>query len=93
MRAKLNAPQIPLPESWPGCVKSAVLHAIALAHYTGAITESIWGASVASMTYLWRLRNILGASRSVDLAWMDYDSSQLESDISRSRLGISGWFY
>ena len=33
MLAKPKEPRIPLPKNWQGCVKSAVLHAIALAHY------------------------------------------------------------
>ena len=33
MFAKPQPPRIPLPKGWQGCVKSAVLHAIALAHY------------------------------------------------------------
>ena len=33
MLTKPEEPRIPLPKSWQGCVKSAVLHAIALAHY------------------------------------------------------------
>jgi hypothetical protein len=31
--AKPKEPRIPLPKGWQGCVKSAVLHAIALVHY------------------------------------------------------------
>ncbi len=34
MLVKPQPPRIPLPKSWPGCVKSAVVHAIALAHYS-----------------------------------------------------------
>ncbi len=33
MHAKQTRPRIPLPKSWPRHVKSAVLHAISLAHY------------------------------------------------------------
>jgi hypothetical protein len=33
MLAKPQPPQIHLPKGWQGCVKSAVLHTIALAHY------------------------------------------------------------
>jgi hypothetical protein len=34
MLAKPQPPRIPLPKSWPGCVKSAAIHAIALVHYS-----------------------------------------------------------
>jgi hypothetical protein len=34
MVAKLHPPQIDLPNGWQGCVKSAVLYVIGLAHYT-----------------------------------------------------------
>jgi len=33
MLANPRPPRIHLPKGWQGCVKSAVLHAIALAHY------------------------------------------------------------
>jgi len=33
MLTKPEEPRIPLPKGWQGCVKSAVLHTIALAHY------------------------------------------------------------
>ena len=33
MLTKPQPPRIDLPKGWQGCVKSAVLHAIALAHY------------------------------------------------------------
>jgi len=33
MSTKSQPPRIPLPKGWQGCVKSAVLHVIALAHY------------------------------------------------------------
>ena len=33
MLAKPQPPRIHLPKGWQGCVKSAVLHTIALAHY------------------------------------------------------------
>jgi len=33
MLAKPKEPRIPLPKGWPGCVKSAVFHSIAPAHY------------------------------------------------------------
>ena len=34
MLAKPQPPRIQLPRGWQGCVKSAVLYVIALAHYT-----------------------------------------------------------
>ena len=43
MLAKPKEPRIPLPKSWQGCVKSAVLHAIALAHYT-IVYARAWAA-------------------------------------------------
>jgi transcriptional regulator with XRE-family HTH domain len=43
MLAKLKAPRIPLPKGWQGCVKSAVLHAIALAHYA-IVYARAWAA-------------------------------------------------
>ncbi len=43
MLAKPEAPQIPLPKGWQGCVKSAVLHAIALAHYA-IVYARAWAA-------------------------------------------------
>jgi len=36
-------PRIHLPKGWHGCIKSAVLHAIALAHYTIVYTRA-WAA-------------------------------------------------
>ena len=43
MLAKPKEPRIPLPKSWQGCVKSAVLHAIALAHYA-IVYARAWAA-------------------------------------------------
>ena len=43
MLAKPKEPRIPLPKGWQGCVKSAVLHAIALAHYT-IVYARAWAA-------------------------------------------------
>ena len=43
MLAKPKAPRIPLPKGWQGCVKSAVLHAIALAHYA-IVYARAWAA-------------------------------------------------
>ncbi len=43
MPTKPPPPQIPLPKGWQGCVKSAVLHAIALAHYT-IVYAPAWAA-------------------------------------------------
>ena len=43
MLAKPKEPRIPLPKSWQGCVKSAVLHAIALAHYA-VVYARAWAA-------------------------------------------------
>ncbi len=40
MLAKPQPPRIPLPKGRPGCVKSAVVHAIALAHYSIAPARS-----------------------------------------------------
>ena len=43
MLAKPKEPRIPLPKGWQGCVKSAVLHAIALAHYA-IVYARAWAA-------------------------------------------------
>ncbi len=43
MLAKLQPPRIPLPKNWPGCVKSAVIHTIALAHYS-IVYARAWAA-------------------------------------------------
>ena len=43
MLTKQEEPRIPLPKGWQGCVKSAVLHAIALAHYT-IVYARAWAA-------------------------------------------------
>ena len=43
MLAKPQPPRIPLPKGWQGCVKSAVLHAIALAHYA-IVYARAWAA-------------------------------------------------
>ena len=43
MLAKPKEPRIPLPKSWQGYVKSAVLHAIALAHYA-IVYARAWAA-------------------------------------------------
>jgi hypothetical protein len=43
MLAKPKEPRIPLPKNWQGCVKSAVLHAIALAHYA-IVYARAWAA-------------------------------------------------
>jgi len=43
MLAKPKEPRIPLPKGWQGCVKSAVLHAIALAHYA-IVNARAWAA-------------------------------------------------
>ena len=36
MVAKLQPPRIDFPKGWQGCVKSAIVYAIALAHYAVA---------------------------------------------------------
>ena len=43
MLAKPKEPRIPLPKGWQSCVKSAVLHAIALAHYA-IVYARAWAA-------------------------------------------------
>jgi len=43
MLAKLQPPRIPLPKGWPGCVKSAVVHVISLAHYA-IVYARAWAA-------------------------------------------------
>ena len=43
MLAKPQPPRIHLPKGWQGCVKSAVLHAIALAHYA-IVYARAWAA-------------------------------------------------
>ena len=43
MLAKPKEPRIQLPKGWQGCVKSAVLHAIALAHYA-IVYARAWAA-------------------------------------------------
>ncbi len=43
MPAKRVAPRIPLPRTWRDCVKLAVLHAIALAHYA-IVCARAWAA-------------------------------------------------
>jgi transposase InsO family protein len=43
MLTKQEEPRIPLPKGWQGCVKSAVLHAIALAHYA-IVYARAWAA-------------------------------------------------
>ena len=43
MLAKLQPPRIHLPKGWQSCVKSAVLHAIALAHYA-IVYARAWAA-------------------------------------------------
>jgi putative transposase len=43
MLAKPQPPRTPLPNGWQGCVKSAVLHAIALAHYA-IVYARAWAA-------------------------------------------------
>ena len=43
MLTKPEEPRIPLPKGWQGCVKSAVLHAIALAHYS-IVYARAWAA-------------------------------------------------
>ena len=43
MLTKPEEPRIPLPKGWQGCVKSAVLHAIALAHYA-IVYARAWAA-------------------------------------------------
>ncbi len=43
MLAKPQPPPIPPPKSWPGCVKSAAVHAIALAHYS-IVYARAWAA-------------------------------------------------
>ncbi len=46
MLAKPQPPRIPLPKGWQGCVKSAVLHAIALAHYAIVYARAWAGDSI-----------------------------------------------
>ena len=43
MLAKSDSPQIPLPKGWQGCVKSAVVHVISLAHYA-IVYARAWAA-------------------------------------------------
>jgi len=43
MLAKPKEPRIALPKGWQGCVRSAVLHAIALAHYA-IVYARAWAA-------------------------------------------------
>jgi len=43
MLAKPKEPRIPLPKGWQGCVKSAVLDVIALAHYA-IVYARAWAA-------------------------------------------------
>ena len=43
MLTRPEEPRIPLPKGWQGCVKSAVLHAIALAHYS-IVYARAWAA-------------------------------------------------
>ena len=43
MLTKPEQPRIPLPKGWQDCVKSAVLHAIALAHYA-IVYARAWAA-------------------------------------------------
>ena len=43
MLTKPEEPRIPLPKGWQGCVKTAVLHAIALAHYA-IVYARAWAA-------------------------------------------------
>jgi hypothetical protein len=43
MIANLRPPRIDLPKGWQGCVKSAVLQAIALAHYA-IVYARAWAA-------------------------------------------------
>jgi len=43
MFTKPQPPRIHLPKGWRGCVKSAVLHAIALAHYVNVYARA-WAA-------------------------------------------------
>ncbi len=43
MLAKPQPPRTPIPKGWQGCVKSAVLHAIALAHYA-IVYARAWAA-------------------------------------------------
>ena len=43
MLAKWEAPRIVLPKAWHGCVKSAVIHVISLAHYA-IVYARAWAA-------------------------------------------------
>jgi transposase-like protein len=43
MLAKPQPPRISLPRGWPGCVKSAVVHFISLAHYA-IVSARAWAA-------------------------------------------------
>lgn len=43
MLTKSDPPHISLPKAWRGCVRAAVLHTIALAHYTKAYARA-WAA-------------------------------------------------
>jgi hypothetical protein len=45
MHAEPQPPPIKLPRGWRGCVKSAVLYAIALAHYS-IVTARAWAADI-----------------------------------------------
>ncbi len=44
MLGSRSRPRIPLPKQWPKRVRSGVLHAISLAHYTLTFTRS-WAAN------------------------------------------------
>ena len=46
MFAKSKDPRIPLPKGWQDCVKTAVLHAIALAHYAIVYARAWAGDSI-----------------------------------------------
>jgi len=50
MLTEPQPPRIHLPKGWQGCVKSAILHAIALAHYA-IVYARAWAADniVASL--------------------------------------------
>jgi hypothetical protein len=51
MLTKPKEPRIPLPKGWQGCVKTAVLHAIALAHYAIVYARG-WSLKQTADTFL-----------------------------------------
>jgi len=64
MLAKPQPPRIPFPKCWPGCVKSAVIHVISLAHYT-IVYARAWAADSINARVRLAAENdrLLGACR------------------------------